>query len=210
MIELKNIEKSYDNYHVLTNFNYQFEFGKSYALIGKSGSGKTTLLNIIGRLETPNNGEVLIQGKNLNDIPERIYFKNYLGYLFQNYGLIDNESIKDNLKLAFIGRKETVSDQNQLIKHALQKVGLAGYDTDRKIFSLSGGEAQRIAIAKLLIKKPPIILADEPTGSLDGETGKDIIDMLLRLVTTNTVVIIATHDPNVYNRVDEVINITAL
>lgn len=210
MIELKNIEKAYDSYRVLENFNYQFEFGKSYALIGKSGSGKTTLLNIIGRLEIPDSGEVLIQGKNLNDIPERKYFKDYLGYLFQNYGLIDNESIKDNLKLAFIGRKESFLEQDQMINQALEKVGLAGYDVHRKIFSLSGGEAQRVAIAKLLIKSPPIILADEPTGSLDEETGKEIMDILLGIVTENTTVIIATHDSHVYNRVDNVIKITNL
>lgn len=208
MIDLKNIGKAYDNYQVLVDFNYQFEFGKSYALIGKSGSGKTTLLNIIGRLEVPNDGEVLIQGKSIKDIPERIYFKDYLGYLFQNYGLIDNESIKDNLKLAFIGRKDKISEQDQLINQALKKVGLAGYDVDRKIFSLSGGEAQRVAIAKLLIKRPPIVLADEPTGSLDEETSKEIMDMLLGIVTENTMVIIATHDAYVYNRVDNVISIT--
>ena len=207
MIELKNIEKKFDNYHVLSDFNYEFKANKSYAIIGKSGSGKTTLLNIIGRLERPDNGEVLIQGKSLSRIPERTFFKDYLGYLFQNYGLIDNESIKDNLKLAFIGKKEKVQDQDTIIKTTLNKVGLENYDSDRKIFSLSGGEAQRVAIAKLIIKSPPIILADEPTGSLDQETGREVMDLLLNLVTENTTVIIATHDSSVYNRVDTVINV---
>lgn len=165
------------------------------------------MLNIIGRLERPDNGEVLIQGKSLSRIPERTFFKDYLGYLFQNYGLIDNESIKDNLKLAFIGKKEKVQDQDIIIKNTLKKVGLEDYNNDRKIFSLSGGEAQRIAIAKLIIKSPPIILADEPTGSLDEETGREVMDLLLNLVTENTTVIIATHDSSVYNRVDTVINV---
>lgn len=207
MIELKNVGKYYGNYSVLSDFNYQFEFGKSYAIIGKSGSGKTTLLNMIGRLEIPNKGEILIENRNLNEIPERIYFKDFLGYLFQNYGLIDNDSIRDNLNLAFIGRKEKVSDKDFLIHQTLAKVGLKGYDIERKIFSLSGGEAQRVAIAKLLIKSPPIILADEPTGALDEDTGKEILDILLELVTNNTTVIIATHDPHVYNRVDNIINL---
>jgi len=201
VIELKNVGKYYGDYSVLSDFNYQFEFGKSYAIIGKSGSGKTTLLNMIGRLEIPNKGELLIKNKNLNEIPERIYFKDFLGHLFQNYGLIDN------LNLAFIGRKEKVSDKDFLMHQTLAKVGLKGYDIDRKIFSLSGGEAQRVAIAKLLIKSPPIILADEPTGALDEETGKEILDILLELVTSNTTVIIATHDPHVYNRVDNIINL---
>ena len=90
---------------------------------------------------------------------------------------------------------------------ALSKVGLENYNIDRKIFSLSGGEAQRVAIAKLIIKSPPIILADEPTGSLDRETGKEVMDILLSLVKENTTVIIATHDSHVYNRVDSIINL---
>ena len=127
MIELKNIEKSYDNHNVLHNFNYQFKDNKSYALVGKSGSGKTTLLNIIGRLELPDKGDILIDDDNLKTIPERRYFKDYLGYLFQNYGLIDNESIKDNLKLAFIGKKLKNQDQEIIMSKALSKVGLENY-----------------------------------------------------------------------------------
>ncbi|MDR9868662.1 ATP-binding cassette domain-containing protein [Lactococcus cremoris] len=207
MIELKNIEKAYDAHNILHNFNYQFEDNKSYALVGKSGSGKTTLLNIIGRLELPDKGDILVDGDNLKTIPERRYFKDYLGYLFQNYGLIDNESIKDNLKLAFIGKKLKSQDQEIIMSKALSKVGLENYNIDRKIFSLSGGEAQRVAIAKLIIKSPPIILADEPTGSLDRETGKEVMDILLSLVKKNTTVIIATHDSHVYNRVDSIINL---
>lgn len=113
MIELKDIGKSYDGYEVLSHFDYQFEAGKSYALTGKSGSGKTTLLNMIGRLEMPDSGEVLLEGKNLNKLSERVYFRDYLGYLFQNYGLIDNESIKDNLTLAFVGKKKVVQSKRR-------------------------------------------------------------------------------------------------
>lgn len=105
MIELRDISKSYDGYKVLSQVDYQFEVGKSYALVGKSGSGKTTLLNMIGRLETPDSGKVLLDGKDLSKLAERVYFRDYLGYLFQNYGLIDNESIRDNLALAFVGKK---------------------------------------------------------------------------------------------------------
>jgi putative ABC transport system ATP-binding protein len=209
MIELKGISKAYDDYEVLSNFNYQFEAGKIYALTGKSGSGKTTLLNIIGRLEQPDKGEVLVSGRNLAQIAERIYFRDSLGYLFQNYGLIDNESIKDNLKLAFVGKKVNRAEQEKLITQALKQVDLADHNVNRKIYSLSGGEAQRIAIAKLLLKQPPIILADEPTGALDEATGREIIDILLGLVAPKTTIIIATHDPNVYSRVDEVIKLNS-
>ena len=134
MIELKDIGKSYDGYEVLSHFDYQFEAGKSYALTGKSGSGKTTLLNMIGRLEMPDSGEVLLEGKNLNKLSERVYFRDHLGYLFQNYGLIDNESIKDNLTLAFVGKKESRAEQEALMVQVLKQVDLSDHDMKRKIF----------------------------------------------------------------------------
>ena len=205
MIELKNIEKSYDNHNILHNFNYQFKDNKSYALVGKSGSGKTTLLNIIGRLELPDKGDILIDDDNLKTIPERRYFKDYLGYLFQNYGLIDNESIKDNLKLAFIGKKLKNQDQEIIMSKALSKVGLENYNIDRKIFSLSGGEAQRVAIAKLIIKSPPIILADEPTGSLDSQSQENVLEIFKELAEAGKTVIIVTHNPEVADYADVVI-----
>ncbi|MDN5414057.1 MAG: ATP-binding cassette domain-containing protein, partial [Lactococcus raffinolactis] len=136
MIELKDIGKSYDGYEDLSHFDYQFDAGKSYALTGKSGSGKTTLLNMIGRLEMPDSGEVLLEGKNLNKLSERVYFRDYLGYLFQNYGLIDNESIKDNLTLAFVGKKESRAEQEALMVQVLKQVDLSDHDMKRKIFSL--------------------------------------------------------------------------
>ncbi|GFH43429.1 peptide ABC transporter ATP-binding protein [Lactococcus hodotermopsidis] len=208
MIELKDISKSYDGYKVLSHFDYQFEAGKSYALTGKSGSGKTTLLNMIGRLETPDTGEVLLDGKDLSKLSERVYFRDYLGYLFQNYGLIDNESIRDNLALAFVGKKESRDKQETLMAQALKQVNLENHDLKRKIFSLSGGEAQRVAIAKLMLKQPSIILADEPTGALDEDTGREIIDILISLIGDETTLIIATHDLHVYSRVDDVLHLS--
>lgn len=207
MIELKNISKGYDGYKILSHFDYQFEKGKSYALTGKSGSGKTTLLNMIGRLEIPDTGKVLLDGKDLSKLDERVYFRDYLGYLFQNYGLMDNESIKDNLALAFVGKKESRDKKEVLMRQVLKQVKLENHDLKRKIFSLSGGEAQRVAIAKLMLKQPSIILADEPTGALDEDTGREIIDILMSLVGDETTLIIATHDPRVYSRVDSVLNL---
>lgn len=207
MIELKNISKGYDGHKILSHFDYQFERGKSYALTGKSGSGKTTLLNMIGRLETPDTGKVLLDGKDLSKLSERVYFRDYLGYLFQNYGLIDNESIRDNLALAFVGKKESRDQKETLMRQALKQVNLEHHDLKRKIFSLSGGEAQRVAIAKLILKQPSIILADEPTGALDEDTGREIINILMSLVGNETTLIIATHDSRVYSRVDGVLNL---
>ncbi|MDR0299202.1 MAG: ATP-binding cassette domain-containing protein, partial [Streptococcaceae bacterium] len=124
MIELRNIKKSFDEKQVLTNFNYQFERGKSYALIGASGSGKTTLLNIIGKLELANDGIVKIDEKDLSKIKEQVYFRDYVGYLFQNYGLIENESIAENLELAFTGKQINKAEKNKQMLSALTKVNL--------------------------------------------------------------------------------------
>ena len=140
MIELKDICKQFDDYVIFKDFNYQFHEGQTYALIGESGAGKTTLLNIIGKLETVQSGSVEVDGKDLKQIKEKIYFKDYVSYLFQNYGLIENKSIKDNLELAFIGRKESRKEQEALMKESLKHVHLQ-LDLKRKIFTLSGGQS---------------------------------------------------------------------
>ena len=206
MIELKDICKQFDDYVIFKDFNYQFHEGQTYALIGESGAGKTTLLNIIGKLETVQSGSVEVDGKDLKQIKEKIYFKDYVSYLFQNYGLIENKSIKDNLELAFIGRKESKKEQEVLMKEALEHVHLQ-LDLKRKIFILSGGEAQRVAIAKIMLKDSPIILADEPTASLDSRNSLEIIDLILGLRNEKRTIIIATHDSSVYERMDQVVEI---
>lgn len=206
MIELKNIVKKFDEKVVLNNFNYQFDEGKSYAIIGESGSGKTTLLNIIGKLEETNSGSVNINGTDLKNIKEKTFFKDYVGYLFQNYGLIENETIEQNLDLAFVGQKKTKSEKRAIMENSLKEVNL-GLALSRKIFSLSGGEAQRVAIAKVIIKNPPIILADEPTASLDEKNSQEVIDLILKLLTKEKIVIIATHNKSVKERLDEVVEV---
>lgn len=204
MIELRDIQKTFDGHVVLRDYSYQFCEGKSYALIGESGAGKTTLLNIIGKLETAQNGTVEINGIDLRKIKEKTYFKDFVSYLFQNYGLIENRSIKDNLELAFIGKKLSRKDKVEQMCEALKKVHLQ-LDLNRKIYSLSGGEAQRVAIAKVMLKDSPIVLADEPTASLDEKNSREIIDLILGLQNEKRTIIIATHDKSVYERLDEVI-----
>ena len=174
MIELKNINKNFFENNLFTNFNYQFNIGQSYALIGQSGCGKTTLLNIIGKLEAIDGGEVIVNNTSLNKIKEKEYFRSYVSYLFQNYGLIENKSIKDNLELSFVGKNITSKEKIKKMLEALEQVNL-NLDINRKIFSLSGGESQRVAIAKTILKDTPIILADEPTASLDEKNSDEII-----------------------------------
>ena len=197
-IDLLNVTKSFGSKKIFTDLNLRFESGKSYALIGGSGSGKSTLLNIIGRLEKIDSGNVLVDKQDIWKIKERTFFKNTVGYVFQNYSLIDNKTVYDNLKL-ITKDKKTITD-------VLEKVGLSSDYLHQKIYELSGGQAQRVAIARMLMKPRKIILADEPTGALDGEIGKEIIRLLLNETAEDKYVIIATHDPAVYNEVDVIID----
>lgn len=206
MIELRNINKGFDDRIVLENLNYNFYEGNSYALIGASGAGKTTLLNIIGKLEEADSGDIIVNDINLNNIKEKDYFKNYLSYLFQNFGLIENKSIQENLMLAFVGEKIGKLEKQQKMNEALKRVHL-DVKLNRKIYTLSGGEAQRVALAKTILKDSPIILADEPTASVDQKNSEEIIELILSLKKENKVIIIATHSPDIYNQVDHILEI---
>ena len=198
-IEIVNVTKKYGSKEIFTDLNLTFEAGKSYALIGGSGSGKSTLLNIIGRLEKIDSGKVLVDKQYIWKTKERTYFKNTIGYVFQNYSLIENKTVYDNLKL--------LNKDKKIISEILEKVGLSTDYLKHKIYELSGGQAQRVAIARMLMKPRKIILADEPTGALDSEIGNEIINLLLSEAAKNNYVIIATHDPAVYSKVDVIIDI---
>lgn len=198
-IEIVNVTKKYGSKEIFTDLNLTFEAGKSYALIGGSGSGKSTLLNIIGRLEKIDSGKVLVDKQDIWKIKERTYFKNTIGYVFQNYSLIENKTVYDNLKL--------LNKDKKIISEILEEVGLSTDYLKHKIYELSGGQAQRVAIARMLMKPRKIILADEPTGALDSEIGNEIINLLLSEAAKNNYVIIATHDPAVYSKVDVIVDI---
>lgn len=202
MITIQSLSKKFNHKTVYENVELSFEPNKSYALVGQSGSGKTTLLNAIGRLDRPTSGKITIDDEDIWQIKEKRFFKNYLGYVFQNYALLDNKTVLQNLKL--------VNKDSQQISQSLEQVGLDNTYLKSKIYELSGGQAQRVAIARMILKEKKIILADEPTGALDEKTGAEIIDILLHQVSQETYVIIATHDSNVYPRVDEVIDVTNL
>ncbi|HEL1054552.1 TPA: ATP-binding cassette domain-containing protein [Streptococcus equi subsp. zooepidemicus] len=201
MIELKQLSKHYGKKKIYDKLSLTFEANRSYALVGPSGSGKTTLLNAIARLEKPDSGQILVNGQDIWSMKEQDYFKDYLGYVFQNYALIEEETVYDNLKM--------LAPKSNIVE-VLHSFGLDSSFLSQCIYELSGGQAQRVAIARLLLKKACIILADEPTGALDKETGDEIIELLLSLVSPDTVLIFATHDPNVFSRVDEIIDICHL
>ncbi|WP_144466314.1 ABC transporter ATP-binding protein [Bacillus sp. FDAARGOS_235] len=196
-IELKNISKKYENKQVLDNFNLVVNKGEMMAITGQSGTGKSTLLNIVGLLEEPDSGDVIIQGiENAwkSEKKQIELFRYTIGYLFQNYALIDNETVSKNLDVALEYVK--LPNKEDKKKEVLEKVGLLD-KLNSKIYQLSGGEQQRIALARLMLKKNDIILADEPTGSLDEGNRDQVLSILKSLNNEGKTILIVTHDPEV-------------
>lgn len=207
MITITNLTKKFEDRVLFSNTNLVFETGKVYALIGASGSGKTTLLNILAKLENYDEGDILYNGRPLESIKSNQFFRDELGYLFQNFGLLDSQTIQENLDLGLIGRKLSKTEKTALQKEVLKQVNLDYLELDQKIFALSGGEAQRVALAKIILKDPPLILADEPTAALDPDSSAEIMSMVLGLRNENRIIIIATHNPIIWNLADEIIKV---
>ncbi len=195
MIKLNNLSKVFQSKRrnkkaVLKSINVSFPSTGIIFILGKSGSGKTTLLNIIGGLDTPADGEIYFDETKLNEEFLDEYRKNIVAFIFQNYNLLDDFNVKENIELGVSVRKkeETIS----IIRKSLKEVELEGFE-NRKINELSGGQKQRVAIARALAKESLIILADEPTGALDSETSSTIFS-LLKKISKEKLVIIASHD----------------
>ena len=210
MIKIEHLEKSFGERTVFQDTNLQFAAGKVYALIGNSGCGKTTLLNILAKLEPYDKGSISYRGQELKQIKSHHFFKNELGYLFQNFGLVENETVAANLELGLIGQKSNKQEKKQREEEVLEKVGLDYLTLDRKIYELSGGEAQRVALAKVILKDPPLILADELTAALDPETSQEIMNLLLSLKKPDRLMILATHNPAIWEKADEVIRLNTI
>lgn len=207
MIVIENVTKKFGKRIVLQEVSCNLSPGTSYAIIGKSGVGKTTFLNIIGGLENPTSGKVIIDKQALTTKNLKMLRRDKFGFIFQNFGLIDNESIGANLEIGLSNQKINKSKGIVAMKAVLNKLGLENLSLKQTIHTLSGGEQQRIALARIILKKPQIIFADEPTGSLDGDNAKLIIDHLLNDFDEQATILIATHDPNVWQRCDYVIEI---
>ena len=210
MIKIEHLEKSFGERTVFQDINLQFAAGKVYALIGNSGCGKTTLLNILAKLEPYEKGSISYRGQELKQIKSHRFFKNELGYLFQNFGLLENETVAANLELGLISQKLTKQEKKQREEEVLEKVGLNYLTLDQKIYELSGGEAQRVALAKVILKDPPLILADELTAALDPETSQEVMNLLLSLKKPDRLMIIATHNPAIWEKADEVIRLNTI
>ncbi len=207
MIQLKNMTKKYQSKTIFNHFNLKIEENELVAIVGNRGSGKSTLLNIIGLLESIDDGEIIINNKIISSKKQILLLMRYdIGYMFQNNALIDDYTVEENLNIVLKYLNLNKKQKQTMINQALLSVGLQGYEK-RKIYSLSGGEAQRIAFSKLLLKKPKIVLCDEPTGSLDSTNTKIIMDLLLKYHSSGATVVIVTHDLNIANQCQRIIHI---
>ena len=207
MIKIHQLTKTFGDRTVFSDLNLNFDAGKVYALIGNSGCGKTTLLNMVAKLEPYDQGSIQYKVKDLRKIKPTNYFRNELGYLFQNFGLIDNKTVSENLDLGLIGHKLDKQKKRETKEEVLNRVGLSYIQLDQKVYELSGGEAQRVALAKIILKDPPLILADELTAALDPETSQEIMDLLLTLKNKERLIIIATHNPTIWKQADQVVSL---
>lgn len=191
--------------YVLKDINYDFYLGKTYAIRGKSGSGKTTLLSLISGLEKKYEGNIFYKDKPLKKMDLDLYRNTDIGIVFQSYNLLPSLTAIENIILSMDISKVKVKDKKEKALELMESVGLNESLAKRRILKLSGGEQQRVAIARSLSYNPNIIIADEPTGNLDKETEDEILKILTNLAhKENKCVIIVTHSKNVSDSVDEV------
>lgn len=207
LLSLKDVSYKYEGVKkdVFNNVTIDFEKGKVYGIIGKSGAGKSTLLSLVSGLDTCTMGEVLYKDKNLKEIDRDDYRAKNVGVIFQGYNLLLNATAKENILLSMniSGVKE--KNKSEFVYNLLKDVGIDSDKADRKILNLSGGEQQRIGIARAIAHNPDIIIADEPTGNLDSETEEKIMNILVSLAHDhNKCVIIVTHSKKVCTYLDEI------
>ncbi|MGN0166048.1 MAG: ABC transporter ATP-binding protein [Lachnospiraceae bacterium] len=189
MIEIKGVCKYFGNIRLFDNLNLVIPDGAFAVITGPSGCGKTTLLNMIGGLDKVSGGEILVDGIKISGNTRLVdYYRNTVGFLFQNFALVEKKTVKQNLELI---HKSSVSGVS--VDEALEQVGLLTRKNE-KVYKLSGGEQQRVALARLMVKKCSVILADEPTGSLDKENANQVISILQKLNNMGKTIIMVTHN----------------
>ena len=197
MIRLEHIEKYYGPTLVLRGINLEVQQGEFVSIMGRSGSGKSTLLNLIGGMDRPDRGKIFVSGDDITSFTEEkltLYRRQQIGFIFQFFNLLPHITVFENISMPLL--LNCVED-NQKVAECIDLVDLAGKETLLP-YQLSGGEQQRVAIARALVHNPDIVLADEPTGSLDSETGATIMSLIRTLVEKKSkTIILVTHEPYV-------------
>ena len=210
LVKLENVSKNYDKGRTtaLNNINLDITKGSSVSIIGPSGSGKSTLLNLIGALDIPDKGSIKINGQEISEIKDLNHFRREtIGFVFQLHNLIPNITSRENVELPLYGTGLSAKEMKKRALELLKSVSLEKM-ADKKPNILSGGERQKVAVARALANKPTIILADEPTGSLDTENSKIILDLLRKHQTElGATLIIVTHDHQIAKQTEQTIKI---
>ena len=211
ILELKNIHKNFrlgeDDIEVLNGIEISIQQGETFAIVGPSGSGKTTLLQIIGLLDSPTSGELYVRGKSpedLNDKSKSRLRNEFFGFIYQFHHLMNEFTALKNTMTPLLIRNQTTKEASAKAQDLLIRIGLE-HRVNHKPHELSGGECQRVAVARALVTSPSLILADEPTGNLDPETADRVFDSFLDLNRSlNTSLIMVTHNQELANRMDKV------
>ena len=203
MIQFFQVYKTYPgNITALTNISFKIEKGEFVFVTGPSGAGKTTLLKLIIRAERPDQGEILVNQRNMtrlknSQIP---FLRRQVGFVFQDFKLLNNKTVYDNIALVLQALDHKKKEIPKKIRQVLRVVGLEEWVLKQPPLKLSGGEQQRVAIARALVNTPRIILADEPTGNLDPELTVEIMDLLEKVNNLGTTVVVATHNTNLVTK----------
>ena len=213
MIKIENLSKSFRTEEVetlaLRNVSLSVEKGEFVAIMGPSGCGKSTLLNLLGLLDNPTEGTYLLDGTNVSDLKEKNRTglrKGKIGFVFQNFNLIDELSIEDNVELPLKYLNISAAERKQKVAAALERMGIS-HRAKHYPQQLSGGQQQRAAIARAVVARPELILADEPTGNLDSQNGLEVMNLLTELNREGTTIVMVTHSRHDASYTHRVINL---
>lgn len=209
-LHVKNATKRFPSKTLWEDWSFSIPSRAMIAVTGASGSGKSTLLNCLGQLERFDQGEVSFSGLNepySGKKGKQLLFRDVLGFLFQNYGLVENWTVEQNLRVGLYSQHQSKKKENKLIAGVLERVGLRGKEKSL-VYTLSGGEQQRVALARLILKKPYVILADEPTSALDSHNESIVMDVLREETDGGALVMISTHNPSIVEQCDYELSLT--